>query len=205
MKLDFKLILITSAEDFIGEVEALKALYDYGLTRIHLRKPEWSREKTESFLSHLPVDICKIIRLHDHYDLYSQYNLNGIHLNSHHENRPDNYNGLVSYSCHSLAQVVKNKPSKDYVFLSPIFDSISKDGYDRAFSELDLQEAKEKGYIDSQVVALGGVNAERISFLKEKGFGGAAILGAMWSEYKQDKDIKKLLKKWEIFQQAAKA
>jgi thiamine-phosphate pyrophosphorylase len=67
----------------------------------------------------------------------------------------------------------------DYVFLSPIFDSISKAGYKSAFTEEMLKEASDKGIIDEKVVALGGVTFDKIPYLKKLNFGGAAMMGIL--------------------------
>ena len=61
----------------------------------------------------------------------------------------------------------------DYVTLSPIFDSISKQGYKSAFKLMELKN-KIKG---KKVVALGGVTPDKFSYLKSIGFKGAALLG----------------------------
>ena len=68
----------------------------------------------------------------------------------------------------------------DYVSLSPIFDSISKQGYMSAFTDNDIADASRKGIIDGKVYALGGVTYKRIETVKFMGFGGAMILGDAW-------------------------
>lgn len=70
----------------------------------------------------------------------------------------------------------------DYVFLSPIFDSISKSGYHSAFTLEVLQQAAAHNIIDEKVVALGGVTPDKVKWLRQIGFGGAAMLGAVWGE-----------------------
>lgn len=70
----------------------------------------------------------------------------------------------------------------DYVFLSPIFDSISKEGYNHAFSNRDLEDASQSGIINNKVIALGGVIPEYIPQLKAWNFGGCAFLGGIWNK-----------------------
>ena len=79
-----------------------------------------------------------------------------------------------------MEEVIERKPTMNYVFLSPIFDSISKQGYRSAFDHATLKKAAHEGIIDHKVVALGGVTRQRISLLAEYGFGGAAMLGDIW-------------------------
>jgi thiamine-phosphate pyrophosphorylase len=64
--------------------------------------------------------------------------------------------------------------------LSPIFDSISKQGYHAAFTCKQIEEARLQGLIDERVMALGGVTFSKIEEVKQMGFGGAMILGDAW-------------------------
>lgn len=98
----------------------------------------------------------------------------------------------VSRSCHSIQEVIRHKSECDYLFLSPIYDSISKEGYGAAFSRIELKRAAEEGIIDSQVFALGGVSLEHIPEIRSLGFGGAAVLGALWQAESPAKYLKAL-------------
>ena len=53
----------------------------------------------------------------------------GIHLNARNPKEPHDYAGHVSCSCHSVEEVKNKKHFYDYVFMSPIYDSISKVNY----------------------------------------------------------------------------
>lgn len=92
----------------------------------------------------------------------------------------------VSASCHSIAETAAKKADADYVFLSPIFDSISKQGYQAAYSDGALSKAAADGIIDSRVIALGGITADRMPMLRRWHFGGAAFLGDVWNRAGQD-------------------
>lgn len=65
------------------------------------------------------------------------------------------------------------------MFLSPIFDSVSKQGYTSAFTDNVLKQASKDGIIDNKVVALGGVTPDKINYLRQLNFGGAAMLGCV--------------------------
>jgi thiamine-phosphate pyrophosphorylase len=75
---------------------------------------------------------------------------------------------------------VRYKSDYDYLFLSPIFHSISKIGYGSHFTSNELQRASNEGVIDSRVVALGGVTPDKVDYLKRLGFGGVAMCGAIY-------------------------
>ena len=119
--------------------------------------------------------------MHEHFSLAAEYSLLGIHLNRRCPDVPEGFRGHVSCSCHCLDEVVAAKPHCDYVLLSPIFDSISKQGYSASFTDTDLQQAHVAGTIDHKVVALGGITSSHIPQIKAWGFGGAAFLGDVWS------------------------
>ena len=98
----------------------------------------------------------------------------------------------VSISCHSFEEVIESRHFCDYLFFSPVFDSISKPGYEHGFTHEQLNNARDKGIIDERVVALGGITIEQIPLIREYGFGGIAILGALWNRFFDEKDLEKL-------------
>ena len=124
-------------------------------------------------------DRRKII-IHDYHELINEFDLKGLHFNKNVTIVPQDYEGFKTKSCHSFEEVMKYKNDYDYVFLSPIFDSISKVGYKSAFTEKMLKDASSKGIIDDKVVALGGVNFDKIPYLKALNFGGAAMMGGVY-------------------------
>jgi thiamine-phosphate pyrophosphorylase len=123
----------------------------------------------------------KRIIVHDYPELYDEFSLKGIHLNGTVRCLPEGYTGSRTRSCHTFEEVLRYKDACDYVFLSPIFDSISKVGYKAGFSKKELQEASAQGIIDEKVVALGGVTFDSIPYLKHLGFGGVAMIGALYN------------------------
>ena len=142
----------------------------------------------------MSADDRKRIVIHDFFELARLYGLRGIHLNARRSIVPDGWQGHVSRSCHSLDEVRRYKDACDYVFLSPIFDSVSKQGYASAFTDETLKQASLDGIIDDKVIALGGVTPDKISYLQQLGFGGAAMLGcvnnlAALTEIEQDETL----------------
>ena len=176
-----KLAVITTPAFFGGEEELVRRLFDSGLERLHLRKPGATREELVRFLDSLRASDRARIVLHDHFGLCLRYGCAGVHLNSRNPSLPAELEGVsVSRSCHSLEELGTWKESCNYLFLSPIYDSISKEGYGFAFPREELEKARESGLLDSRVYALGGVSLEHIDELRGLGFGGVAVLGALW-------------------------
>ena len=176
-----KWIVITSPDFVSGEALFIDRLFGHGLDLLHLRKPGSTIESCRELLRQIPERWHSRIVLHDHFPLTGEFQLHGVHLNRRCPHAPDGYSGSISCSCHSLEEVAKKKPTSDYVFLSPIFNSISKAGYEAAFSTAALHKAAAESLIDNKVYALGGVSKEHIAQLKELSFGGAAFLGDVWN------------------------
>lgn len=175
------LVVITSEKFFKDEHLWINSLFEAGLQYLHLRKPGAKRFETEELLRKIDAQYYNRIVLHDNFDIAVEYNIGGVHLNRRNPFAPKSFTGRISRSCHSIEEVVRYKDESFYVTLSPVFNSISKVGYNSAFSAEQLAIAASRGIIDNRVVALGGITAENICALKKLGFGGAAVLGTIWS------------------------
>lgn len=176
----FNLVIITEPGFFPGEAEALRRLLDGLDCRVHLRKPGSTEDDMRRLVELLPEELRPRLTLQDHLRLAPEYGAGGVHPTSRFPEIPAGWRGLVSRSCHSLDEVAVCRDA-DYMFLSPIFDSISKSGYASAFSDAQLREAAGR-QIGPRVYALGGVRPENFPLLKEYGFGGAALLGHVWKD-----------------------
>lgn len=177
-----RLIAITPPGFRENEQARAEQLLCSGFWRIHLRKPDATADELRHWLDALPAVWHPHIVLHDHYELMYEYAVGGIHLNRRHPEPPCRLRAGVtlSCSCHSLSEVREKTPRMDYVFLSPVYDSISKQGYRSAFTRQQLEEARNQGVLGKAVFALGGVTPARLGEIEQLGFGGAAMLGAAW-------------------------
>ena len=173
-------IVITSPEFLQGEADFIDRLFGHGLDRLHLRKPGADIGECRRLLDGISREWLPQIVVHDNFGLCREYGLGGVHLNGRNPMAPPNHEGSVSRSCHSLEEISRYKGECDYLTLSPIFNSISKQGYMAAFGPGQLAVARDSGLIDRRVMALGGVTLENIPRVKELGFGGVAILGDVW-------------------------
>ena len=143
----------------------------------------------------IPEQYRKRIVVHDHFYLKSEYGLKGVHLNSRNSQLPPKFKGSISCSCHTIEEVIQHKKACDYVFLSPIFDSISKDDYPAHFTQNELKDYARRKIIDRRVMALGGVGYDNIKLLKDLGFGGAVLLGDIWNRFNMhtDNDFREII------------
>lgn len=179
-------IVITSPGFLQGEADFIDRLFGHGLDRLHLRKPGADIGECRRLLDGISREWLPRIVVHDNFGLCREYGLGGVHLNGRNPMAPPNHEGSVSRSCHSLEEISRYKGECDYLTLSPIFNSISKQGYMAAFGPGQLAAARDSGLIDSRVIALGGVTLENIPRVKELGFGGVAILGDVWQRMADD-------------------
>lgn len=199
-------ILFTYPEALPHETLLLQNLMQDEWDFLHVRKPDYSKDELINFLELIPNYHHKVV-LHSHFELIQEFDLAGINLNaktmanlSHQDELtsacdmrelclkdgqvyvrgecPD----LVSYSAHRFSEVQQLAFQTDYVFLSPIFDSISKLDYHSAFDDYEVLTAFLKD-TDRRIIALGGIDNTRIEMCKDLGFDGYAMLGNIWRKY----------------------
>ncbi len=178
-----KLIVITTPTFFIEEDKIITALFEEGLDTLHLRKPETSAMYCERLLTLIPSKYHRRIVTHEHFYLKEEFDLMGIHLNARNQKEPHDYDGHLSCSCHSTEEVKRKKHFYDYVFLSPIYDSISKVNHYSTYTPEELRQAQRERIIDQKVMALGGINEDNLLEIKDFGFGGAVVLGDIWNKF----------------------
>lgn len=185
----FRLVLITAPAALPDEPRLLAALLGAGSETLHLRKPGWLAAQVEHLIQTIPEQFHARLVLHGHPELVSHYHLGGLHLTELQRaatvRRPPLLpDQTLSTSFHSLAEISRHRRRYDYVFLSPIFDSLSKPGYGSAFERSTLQaffqqRTARSGY-HAPVLALGGIATANLTLVQHIGFAGAAVLGALW-------------------------
>ncbi len=188
-----QLIGITTEQYLQNEASQIHLLLENGIDILHVRKPFFSEKELSVLLSEIREDFYERIVLHDYFDLTSRFPVRGIHLNKRNHCIPLHYEGKISRSCHNIDEIRNESEPYEYQFLSPVFDSISKNGYSSGFSNEQLTEASRKNIIHSKIIALGGITPERILQLKPYSFGGVAVLGYLW-ESSDSFEIKQRIK-----------
>ena len=177
-----KLILLSTPDFFVEEDIIINALFEEGLDLFHLRKPNTEPIYSERLLTLIPQQWHNQIVVHNHFYLVDEFGLRGIHRTGNDQVLPQNYHGTQSRSCHSLEEL-RHRQDMDYVFLSPVFDSITYPERHAAYSSQQLHDATRAGLIDRKVMAAGGVNSDTLPLLGDYGFGGAVILGDLWTRF----------------------
>ena len=177
-----RIIGITPAEDMFREQERISAMIRSGrVTYFHIRKPDYDEAQMRNYLQLFDVDVRERLSLHDHHALANELHIGGIHLNRRHPVPPANVQGKrLSVSCHSIEEVLQWKERTDYCFLSPIFDSISKQDYTSHFALADLKRLFDEHVLDEKVCALAGVTYENMVLLEDVGFTSCVMLSSLW-------------------------
>ena len=201
-----KLILLSTPDFFVEEDTILNALFDEGLDILHLRKPASEPIYSERLLTLLPEQWHSRIVVHEHFYLKEEFGLRGIHLSADHPTPPNGVTGQLSRSCHSIEELRTERTGMDYVFLSPVFDSISHPERRAAYSSQELYDATRAGFIDRKVMAAGGINSETLPLLADYGFGGAVVLGDLWGRFNihSGLDYKEVIAHFRKLRKAAK-
>ena len=82
---------------------------------------------------------------------------------------------LVGVSCHSLAEAqAAEKAGADYLLLGPIFSTPSKLQYGQPLGLATLRRVTSE--VSIPVIALGGINADRVAACRENGAAGIAAI-----------------------------
>eukprot|EP00890_Picochlorum_soloecismus_P005430 jgi/Picsp_1/5889/NSC_03246-R1_thiamine monophosphate synthase len=181
-----RFIVITPPETGLQEVSHVLSMLQNGIPTVHVRKPTFSPEDTEAYVNHFSEKYRSRLVLHQHHEIATKFKLGGIHYKERDIPRtvkvaPGNLTTSVSY--HKTEQLLECKGAVDYCFLSPIYSSISKQGYEPG---KELQDKGSLGgYVASSrapVVALGGIQPSNFEDIAELGFQGVALLGYVWNQ-----------------------
>ncbi len=196
-----ELLAISPEADYADEANVIVRLFEAGLSRYHLRKPAWSAASLAALLGEVdPACYSKIV-LHQHYELVREFGLGGYHF----KDLPDvsarrdaviaadtGARRTLSRSLHRIENLDMDAKNWDYVFLSPVFSSISKQGHAPAWSEGELQAALGSA---GNVRALGGVCSANVGRCEELGFDGVVLHGTLWPTVDPIEAFKEIQKK----------
>lgn len=197
-----KLVVISSPDRVKNEIEAIHLLFQNGMECFHLRKPNYCQSEYVTLLKKINPDFHNRIIIHDFFELYNDFNIKGIHHNSRNQLIPTGFQGIKSRSCHSFDEIKAFKDSYDYLFLSPIFDSISKQNYVSSFRAEELAIASRNLIINNKIIALGGINPNHINQIRLWNFGGIAVLGFLWEDYLHTQNMNRLLENFQLLNQS---
>ena len=177
------LIVLTSDQAVEQEISLIHQLFKGRLEILHIRKPNYSKGDVRQFIQQIDSEYHSKLVIHKHHELCTEFTLKGIHLKEQHridlgENIIDYLDTFsskgysISTSFHDLETLNGYTTVFDYCFLSPVFSSISKHGYEGR--KFDVSHSSKK------VIALGGIQIDTVEATFNLGYQGVGVLGAIW-------------------------
>lgn len=185
-----KVFVISSTEKFHTEIPVLIRMFQLGLTTFHLRKPKWSTSKLSEYIESIPKEYHKHIIIHSHHSLVLKYDLKGIHITRKHRKKMRKTRLRIMWyklrrrhititrTFHKLSDLVHHKEKYNYVFLTPVYEGISKNSHSGGFSRRAVEKMLQK--TEYKVYGMGGIAPDKFEDLHSMGFAGGCLLGALW-------------------------
>ena len=183
-----QLIVISNPTPLPGEANTINKLFHAGLQLLHLRKPDYSIDEWNRLIEDIRPEYYERIVLPAML-LQQEQSINmpcrKVHFSEYLRNKtvPIIFNKLkeqgyvLSTSIHAATTYNALPETFDYTFFSPVFDSISKQGY-KAIKEEQSDVLKQQR--NTRIIGLGGINEHNCLQALDNGFDGIAVLGAIW-------------------------
>lgn len=189
------IIVISDTNLFAGEANILNQLFDNGLLLFHLRKYNNSKAEIAEFINKIKPECRNSIVLHQSHEMADEFGIKRLHFSERDRKatnekelmRLKNENKVLSTSVHSIDDYNSLSSCFEYTFLSPVFDSISKNNYKA--QTFDLSHKKDSPI---KLIALGGINECNCLKAIEMGFDGIALLGSIWKRENKIESFKKI-------------
>ena len=193
------LIVLTSEQEIKNEATFINQLFNNGLETLHLRKPNFNRNHYLELLNQINPKYYSQIMIHQYLDLCLKFKLKGIHIQEQarlnlaeglesYVNKYQSKNYTVSSSFHEAQVLEKCHINFDYHLLSPVFSSISKQGYKGRKFDVN--------HIHKNIIGIGGISAEVIKETIQLGYQGIGVLGAVWNTENPIESFKKIYLKY---------
>lgn len=181
------MIIITSPDIITNEIAIIHRLFQEGMSLLHIRKPKMSKSELAQFISNIDKAYHSKLVMHQYYELADDFDIGRFHITE--KNRVGFYEstkklkdkpGVVfSTSTHTIEEFNGLSAVFQYAFLSPVYESISKQGYKPGHDI--LASAKERANFTSRLVALGGITHKNCIVTIKSGFDDIALLGSVWN------------------------
>jgi thiamine-phosphate pyrophosphorylase len=179
------LLVISNPTPVIQEASIINQLFDEGLPVFHLRKPKSSLKEMALLLQEIkPLHYPKIA-LHHHNNIAPDFGISRLHYTeaARKEATPETLSTqrsayTLSTSVHSPEDYRDLPDYFDYAFLGPVFNSISKPGYEGQAFDVAPSDKKRS----TRLIAIGGIDETNYHKAYDMGYDGIALLGAVWNK-----------------------
>ena len=194
------IFLIAPENDIDNEILILNQLFEAGLEYYHFRKPHKSYQQHCEYLDAIEIKYHNRIVTHYHHKLINEYNLKGIHFQEqkrrdyidnpgHYFKDLNMFGKTISSSFHEPEELEDCYFEFDYHLLSPVFSSISKEGYKgRGF---------DVNHIDKLIIGMGGINVKTMPEVFKLGYKGIGVLGGVWNTEDPVRSFKEIKRHYE--------
>lgn len=194
------LIVLSSPVPVADEARWINALFDAGLEYFHLRKPGRDRAEIEALLRDIDPSYRNRIASHHHHALALDSGMKRLHFTEFMRQKVDHddlqtlraQELILSASIHSHDDYPTLSDHFEYTFISPVFDSLSKEGYTAQPGLLRLPATSRH----VKRIALGGIEANTCPEVSAAGFDGIAVLGAIWQASDPVQSFKNIQHAW---------
>lgn len=194
------LIVVTSEQSIPNEAQWINQMFQNGLKYLHLRKPGYAMEAYQDLIEKIETQYHRKIMIHEYHELCQDYKLMGIHIPDRTKSEIPDFDQyvhayyaqdfVVSSSFHDVKSIEVFQTHLDYYILSPVFNSISKDGY--TGKQFNVQN------LERLVIGLGGIHSNNISQTLKLGYEGVAVLGSIWQDTNPLNSFQKIQKQYQI-------
>ena len=187
-------ILLSDNTQNLNDIFIIKSFLKNENNLFHFRRYHSSELDVVQFLNSFSETERKQMVLNHHHFLASEFGVNRLHFSENDRieigdeklEKLHSLGFILSTSVHTIEDFEKLNSVFDYAFLSPVFDSISKENYKAvSFDLLDVRK-------DIKLIALGGITVENYTKALNLGFDGVAFLGGVWNQENPDKIVRNL-------------
>jgi thiamine-phosphate pyrophosphorylase len=193
------LIVVSNPTVVANEAQLINTLFDEGLELFHLRKPTYLEDEIKFLLEGIQFRHLAKVVLHSHHELAAIFGINRLHYPEQKRSNSNNNEcmqlnergNILSTSIHDVKEIKMLSSCFNYAFFGPVFNSISKQGYDSIVPD-DFRIENN----NVKIVAIGGISRENLISVKKMGFAGAAVLGTIWQSIYPIQEFKQLQKIW---------
>lgn len=177
-----KNIIISPEKAYPDETHWANCLLNEDLDYFHIRKPQFTEKMMLEYIENIDKKHRSRLVLHSFHHLAEKLDIQRLHF-SENDRKNEAYERYkkhfsLSTSVHSIDAFNLLDDTWQYAFLSPVFASISKEGY--GIKQNVFQELKQRTNTAVELIALGGISAENLHRLVNEPIDGIALLGFVW-------------------------
>lgn len=194
------IVIVSNLEPIKNESTVINALFEEGLEVFHIRKPNFNEQMLKKLINGIDLKFRDRLVLHNAQRFANEFGIHRLHFSTakrtvgEHKKFIDD-NIILSTSTHSEAEFNKLDDCFDYAFLSPVFDSISKNDYKGKIFDFSMVDRS-----STKLIGLGGIKESNCLKLNDK-VDGIALFGAIWQSSRPVNTFKKISKKWNTHDQ----